>query len=82
MKDLKICRRKENVFTIIEVVPNYNVFPHDGIFPYDYRYYRIDTEDELLSVLNKEELFVEDIETIYYGTIDVTSKYIINKNMR
>jgi hypothetical protein len=77
MKELKICRREKDRFTVVVTTPNYEAIPHYGVFPDVHYYYRVDTEDELLALLNEEEeLFSDEIEIIYYGNVDVTDKYI------
>ena len=77
MKELKIHRCKENAFTVKMVFIDYGAFPFDGTFPDKVHYYRVDTVDELLLQLNKEEvLFAPDIMSIYYGNLDVTSRYL------
>lgn len=78
MKELKVCRRYKDKFTVVICFEDYNAFPHDGTFPDIYQYYRVDTEAELIRELNKEEeLLAECIETIYYNGEDVTDKYLV-----
>lgn len=75
--ELKNNRRQEGKFTVIVVYEDYGGFAEDGLFPDVYEYYRVDTEEELVDELNKEdELFPCMIETIYYGFEDVTDKYL------
>lgn len=77
MKKLKICRRKENAFTVVVTFIDYGAFPYDGTFPDVSYFFRINTEEELLSVLRAEDdLLVNEIEIIYLGTEDVTLKYL------
>lgn len=77
MRELKIGRRQANKFTVTVSFNDYNAFPYDGTFPIIYSHYRIDTEEELIAELNKEEmLFAQEVDTIYFGTEDVTEKYL------
>lgn len=77
MKQLEICRRQKEKFTVVMVFTDYDAFPYDGTFPDVYYYYRLDSEAELIEELNKEdELLDEAIETIYFGTDNVTEKYL------
>ena len=77
MRELEICRRATNKFTVVLRMDDYDAFPYDGLFPTIYQYYRIDSEEELIKELNKElEILAEAIETIYFGTLDVTEKYL------
>lgn len=78
MKELKICRRCKNKFTVVISFEDYGGFAYEGLFPVIYKYYRFDSEEELLNELNKEDMiFVEEVENIYYGGEDVTDKYLI-----
>ena len=77
MQALKICRCHKEYFTVVAFMLDFSSFPYDGIFPHEYRYYRINTEEELVTLLLKEEdLLAEEIETIYFGDKDVTEKYL------
>jgi len=77
MKELKLCRSYKDKFTVIVAFEDYGAFPYDGIFPSKYKSYRIDTEEELIRELSKEEtLFVDEVEAIYYAGEDVTEKYL------
>ena len=77
MRALKICRRHKECFTVVAFMFDFSSFPYDGTFPREYRYYRIDTEEELVTLLLKEEdLLAEEIETIYFGDTDITEKYL------
>ena len=77
MKELKICRREKDRFTVVVTEPDFSAFPHYGFFPDIYHYYRVDSEYELIALMNRgEELHPDGIETIYYGNLDVTDKYI------
>ena len=76
MKQLKVCRRQKDRFTIVVTTPNYEATPHYGVLPDVYYYYRVNTEDELIALLKADELYSDEIETIYYGDLDVTDKYI------
>ena len=77
MKELKICRTYKDKFTVVISMEDYDAFPYDGLFPTVYQYYKVDTEEELIRELNKEEeLLDECIEAIYYNGEDVTDKYL------
>lgn len=77
MKELRIHRNYKDKFTVTLAMPNFSAFPYDGIFCDDYQYYRVDTEEELINELNKEDtLLDESIETIYFNGKEVTEKYL------
>ena len=77
MKELKVCRNYKDKFTVAISFPDYGAFAYDGLFPDIHEYYKIDTEEELLNELNKEEsLFAEEVDYIYYAGEDVTEKYL------
>lgn len=77
MRELRIGRRQDNKFTVTVSFEDYNAIPYYGTFPDIRCHYRIDTEEELIAELNKEEmLFAQEVETIYFGTEDVTEKYL------
>jgi hypothetical protein len=77
MTELKICRNYTDKFTVVLSFEDYNAFPYDGLFPTVYQYYRVNTEEELISEFNKEEeLLDEAVEAIYYNGEEVTEKYL------
>ena len=77
MKQLKICRRYEGKFTVAVSFPDYGAFAYEGLFPDVHCYYIFDTEAEMLEAFKKaEEVFVEEVDAIYYGKEETTEKYL------
>jgi hypothetical protein len=77
MKKLAVRKIYEDKFTIVVEYPDFSGLPHDGVFPSVYEYYVIDTEEELIQILNSEEVFlVEDIDTIYFAGNSISAKYL------
>ena len=77
MKELKLHRNYKDKFTVTMSFDDYDAFPHEGFFPTVYQYFKVDSEEELISELLKEDdLLDECIESIYYNHEDVTDRYL------
>lgn len=77
MEKLEVCKLYDDKFTVVVKYLDFDSFFRDGTFHSTYEYYVIDTEEELLQLLNNEEAFlVEDIDMIYFAGSNILSKYL------
>lgn len=85
MRELRRCRYQPNKFTVRISYLNPGVFNEDGLFSYVTKIYRLDTEEELITVFNNANnmkadnvIFADEVDCIYYGNQDVTDIYLDN----
>lgn len=85
MRELQRCRYQPNKFTVRISYLDSGVVDEEGLFSYVTKIYRLDTEEELITVFNNANnmkadniIFAEEVDCIYYGKQDVTDTYLDN----
>lgn len=77
MEELKLHRNYKDKFTVTTAFEDYGAFAYEGVFPTIRMYFRVDTEEELLTELKKEDgLIASEVASIFYAGENVTKKYL------